>query len=115
MLVLKLVQCSLGLRDCDDRDSYLNKRIDSTGVLLGALFRQYYSKMVKEYKTLCNKEYNNGSWKATDNFHSIVNSSIFGYFIFPIDKERGFCSCKLLKLLISSSFHFNLSNCQMPK
>ena len=37
-LVLKLLQCSLGLRDCDDRDSYLNKRVDSTGVLLGALF-----------------------------------------------------------------------------
>ena len=47
MFILKLIQCSLGLRDCDDHDSYLNKRVDSTGVLLGALFRQYYSKMIK--------------------------------------------------------------------
>ena len=46
-LILKLIQCSLGLRDCDDRDSYLNKRIDSSGALLGALFRQYYTKLIK--------------------------------------------------------------------
>ena len=89
MLVLKLIQCSLGLRDCDDRDSYLNKRVDSTGVLLGALFRQYYSKMIKEFKTLCNKEYNNGSWKATDNFHSIVNSSNIYKLIKPTIIENG--------------------------
>ena len=63
-LILKLIMCSLGKKDCDDRDSYLNKRIDTTGALLAALFRQYYTKLVKELKTSCNKEFNNGSWKA---------------------------------------------------
>ena len=47
-LVLKLIECSLGKKECDDRDSYLNKRIDTTGALLGALLRQYYTKMMKE-------------------------------------------------------------------
>ena len=88
-LILKLIQCSLGLRDCDDRDSYLNKRIDSSGALLGALFRQYYTKLIKEIKTSCNKEFNNGSWKATDNFHSIINQSNIYKIIKPTIIENG--------------------------
>ena len=31
--------------------------------------------MIKELKTACNKEFNNGSWKATDNFSNIINES----------------------------------------
>ena len=88
-LILKLIQCSLGLRDCDDRDSYLNKRIDSSGALLGALFRQYYTKLIKEIKTSCNKEFNNGSWKATDNFHNIINQSNIYKIIKPTIIENG--------------------------
>jgi len=88
-LVLKLIECSLGKKDCDDRDSYLNKRIDNTGALLGALFRQYYTKMMKELKTSCNKEFNNGSWKATDNFHNIINMSNIYKLIKPTIIENG--------------------------
>ena len=88
-LILKLIQCSLGLRDCDDRDSYLNKRIDSSGALLGSLFRQYYTKLIKEIKTSCNKEFNNGSWKATDNFHNIINQSNVYKIIKPTIIENG--------------------------
>ena len=88
-LILKLIQCSLGIKDCDDRDSYLNKRIDSTGVLLGSLFRQYYTKLIKELKTVCNKEFNNGSWKATDNFHNIINTSNIYKIIKPTIIENG--------------------------
>ena len=88
-LILKLIMCSLGKKDCDDRDSYLNKRIDTTGSLLGALFRQYYTKLVKELKTSCNKEFNNGSWKATDNFHNIINMSNIYKLIKPTIIENG--------------------------
>ena len=88
-LVLKLVECSLGKKDCDDRDSYLNKRIDGTGALLGALFRQYYTKMMKELKTGCNKEFNNGSWRATENFHNIINMSNIYKLIKPTVIENG--------------------------
>jgi len=88
-LILKLIMCSLGKKDCDDRDSYLNKRIDTTGALLGALYRQYYTKMVKELKTSCNKEFNNGSWKATDNFHNIINISNIYKLIKPTIIENG--------------------------
>jgi len=88
-LILKLIMCSLEKKDCDDRDSYLNKRIDTTGTLLGALFRQYYTKLVKELKTSCNKEFNNGSWKATDNFHNIINMSNIYKLIKPTILENG--------------------------
>ena len=88
-LVLKLIMCSLEKKDCDDRDSYLNKRIDTTGTLLAALFRQYYTKLVKELKTSCNKEFNNGSWKATDNFHIIINGSNIYKLIKPTIIENG--------------------------
>ena len=88
-LVLKLIECSLGKKDCDDRDSYLNKRIDGTGALLGALFRQYYTKMMKELKTSCNKEFNNGSWRATENFHNIINISNIYKLIKPTLIENG--------------------------
>ena len=88
-LVLKLIECSLGKKDCDDRDSYLNKRIDGTGTLLASLFRQYYTKMMKELKTGCNKEFNNGSWRATENFHNIINISNIYKLIKPTIIENG--------------------------
>ena len=43
----KLLQTSLGWNPPDDRDSYLNKRIELTGTLLNNLFRNYFNKMIK--------------------------------------------------------------------
>ena len=48
----------------DDRDSYVNKRVDNTEILMSNLFRQYYTKLIKDMKTNINKEYTSGSWKA---------------------------------------------------
>ena len=49
-MVNNLLQCYLGYRDFDDRDSYTNKRIELPGILLANLFRQYFSKMHKDMK-----------------------------------------------------------------
>jgi DNA-directed RNA polymerase II subunit RPB2 len=43
----KLIQTSLGWLPPDDRDSYVNKRIELTGTLLNNLFRNYFNKLVK--------------------------------------------------------------------
>ena len=59
----------------DDRDSYVNKRIDTSGVLMANLFRQYYTKLIKDMKTNINKEYSNGSWKANKKFENIINDT----------------------------------------
>ncbi len=44
----KIINCFLRRTDIDDRDSMINKRIDTPGVLLGQLFRQYYKKMLND-------------------------------------------------------------------
>ena len=38
----KLLETSLGWIPPDDRDSYLNKRVELTGTLLNNLFRNYF-------------------------------------------------------------------------
>jgi DNA-directed RNA polymerase beta subunit len=69
----KLLRCFLGLREVDDRDSYINKRVDTTGVLMANLFRQYYGKVIKDMKNLLQKEINSGSWKANNKFSNVIN------------------------------------------
>lgn len=44
----KLINCMLKRSEIDDRDSMVNKRIDTPGILLGQLFRQYYKKMLND-------------------------------------------------------------------
>lgn len=72
-MVNKLLKCYLGLLPYDDRDSYINKRIDIPGILLANLFRQYYGKLMKDMKNMINKEINNGAWKATKKFSNVIN------------------------------------------
>jgi len=47
----KLLRCAIGRIPKDDRDSYVNKRIDLPGTLIEELFRQFYRKMIND----CNK------------------------------------------------------------
>ena len=39
------------------------------------VLRQYYTKLIKDMKTQINKEYCNGSWKATNDFTKIINKA----------------------------------------
>ena len=50
-MINRLMQCYLGRIKPDDRDSYINKRVDLPGQLILELFKQYYKKMLNE----CNK------------------------------------------------------------
>lgn len=72
-MVNKLLKCYLGIKEFDDRDSYVNKRVDTPGVLMANLFRQYYGKMIKDMKNMIQKEINSGSWKATNKFINVIN------------------------------------------
>ena len=69
----KLIQTSLGWLPPDDRDSYLNKRIDLTGTLLNNLFRNYFNKLVKEMQKQVVREINVGSWRSTEDYENIIN------------------------------------------
>ena len=64
VMAKKLIQTSLGWIPPDDRDSYLNKRIELTGTLLNNLFRNYFNKLVKETQKQVVREINNGSWRT---------------------------------------------------
>ena len=44
----RIINCFLKRENIDDRDSLINKRIDTPGILLGQLFRQYYKKMLND-------------------------------------------------------------------
>ena len=72
-MATKLIQTSLGWIPCDDRDSYLNKRIELTGTLLNNLFRNYFNKLVKEMQKQVVREINNGSWRSTEDYENIIN------------------------------------------
>ena len=69
----KLIQTSKGWIPLDDRDSYLNKRIELTGTLLNNLFRNYFNKLVKEMQKQIVREINTGSWRSTEDFENIIN------------------------------------------
>jgi len=69
----KLIYTCLGIIPSDDRDSYLNKRIELTGTLLNNLFRNYFNKLVKEMQKQIVREINNGSWRSTEDYENIIN------------------------------------------
>jgi DNA-directed RNA polymerase II subunit RPB2 len=68
----KLIQTSLGWLPPDDRDSYVNKRIELTGTLLNNLFRNYFNKLVKEMQKKIVSEINSGSWRTSNDYANII-------------------------------------------
>jgi DNA-directed RNA polymerase II subunit RPB2 len=72
-MVNKLLGCYLGIYMFDDRDSYINKRIDTPGILMANLFRQLYGKVVKDMRNMIQKDISSGSWKATGKFINVIN------------------------------------------
>jgi len=74
-MVNRVLKCSLDMAKQDDRDSYVNKRVDLTGALLNNLFRNYFNKLVKDMTKQIIKEINTGSWRSTDDHMNIVNKT----------------------------------------
>jgi DNA-directed RNA polymerase II subunit RPB2 len=74
-MVNKLLMCFNGYLPLDDRDSYMNKRVDTPGILLANLYRQYFGKMVKDMKGQIYKEMTSGSWRSTNDFMNTINLS----------------------------------------
>ena len=65
----KLLKAYFGINNQDDRDSYVNKRIDLCGILLNNLFRNYFNKLVKDMQKQIIREINNGSWQSTEDYN----------------------------------------------
>ena len=56
MMAKKLVDTALGIRKYDDRDSFNNKRISSSGTLMEDLFRNNFNKLVKDITKATEKD-----------------------------------------------------------
>jgi DNA-directed RNA polymerase II subunit RPB2 len=54
-MVKRLFDCVGGKRLLDDRDSYINKRVDTPGILIANLFRQHYAKVRRFFKKSAQK------------------------------------------------------------
>ena len=88
-MIYRLIMCKIGYNEPDDRDSYLNKRIDLVGSLLNNLFRNYFNKLVKDMQKQIIREINNGSWRSTNNYMNIVNDTNIYKLIKPTTIENG--------------------------
>ena len=73
-MVGRLLRCHLKVVPLDDRDSYINKRLDAPGVLIANLFRQYYGRVIKDMRMLVQKDLNNANaaWRATNKLIHIL-------------------------------------------
>jgi len=69
----KLLMAYFDIIKQDDRDSYINKRVDGTGTLLNNLYRNYFNKLVKDMEKQIIREINTGSWRSKDDYENIIN------------------------------------------
>ncbi len=101
----RLLQTSLGWMPPDDRDSYVNKRIELTGTLLNNLFRNYFNKLVKEMQKKIVSEINVGAWRSNNDYENIINKSNIGKIIKSSTIENG-----IIRALSTGDFSIKQSN-----
>jgi DNA-directed RNA polymerase II subunit RPB2 len=85
----RVMDVSMGCSTVDDRDSYINKRIELTGMLLNNLFRNYFNKMVKDMEKYIIREINNGTWRTNDDYINIINNKNIYKIIKSLTIENG--------------------------
>jgi DNA-directed RNA polymerase beta subunit len=85
----KLMMAKFGFIKEDDRDSYLNKRIDLTGTSLNNLFRNLFNRLVKDIEKKIIKEIKTGSWRSTDDYINIINLTNIYNIVKPTTIENG--------------------------
>lgn len=86
LMANRLIRTALGWIETDDRDSYLNKRIELTGTLLNNLFRNLYSRFIKDFEKHIIREINTGSWNDPS---KIINSTNIHKIFNPTSIENG--------------------------
>jgi DNA-directed RNA polymerase beta subunit len=86
----KLLQARFEWIKGDDRDSYINKRIDLAGTSLNNLFRNYFNKLVKDMEKQIIREIKTGSWRSKEDYLNIVNLTNIYKIIKSNTVENGF-------------------------
>jgi DNA-directed RNA polymerase II subunit RPB2 len=74
-IINKLVKVALGAAKESDRDSYIFKRVDISGFLVGNLFRDYYNQFRNAIRNKLDNEYLYGHWRKSKVINTLVNKS----------------------------------------
>ena len=72
-IVKKLIKVCLGITKESDRDSYIFKRVDISGFLMGNLFRDYYNQFRQTVRNNIDSQYLYGPWKQLENIKFLIN------------------------------------------
>lgn len=80
-LVNKLIKTTIGVIKRNERDNYMYKRVDTTGILLGNIFRDFYNQFRNNIKNSIDREYTLGGTNKYDlvsesNLKQIFNAGI---------------------------------------
>lgn len=73
--VNRLLQTKLGWISTSDRDSYLNKQVDLTGIMLNKLLINQMNKIKKNVIKCGLREIDTGVWRSTNNITDIINAT----------------------------------------
>ena len=101
----RLIQTALGWNLPDDRDSYLNKRIELSGTLLNNLFRNHYIRFVKDVEKQVVREINLGPWRSSEDYDNIINMTNIYKIFKPTTIENG-----IIRALSTGDFSVKQSN-----
>lgn len=84
----KLINVCLGITKESDRDSYIYKRVDTSGFLIANIFRDYYNQFRRNTRNNIDREYEFGPWRnLTDIKHMLNKSNMYSTFDSKIIKD----------------------------
>ena len=78
-IINELVKVCLGAKKESDRDSYIFKRVDISGFLIGNLFRDYYNQFKNKIRNKIDNEYLYGPLKNARDITGLINKSNLGF------------------------------------
>ena len=74
-IVIQFANVVLGIKPESDKDSYVYKRIDTSGMLITDLFIDAYSQLTDQINSTLNKIYNYGAWKNNGKYEEMFDEA----------------------------------------
>lgn len=90
-MIRKLIGTYIGKLQCDDRDHYANKRIDTAGTLMSLLFRQVYRALLKTLGSQLHKLMDNNKLSYTNIGEMVNHKKITGAFKYAFSTGNWGC------------------------
>jgi DNA-directed RNA polymerase II subunit RPB2 len=88
-IINQLIKVCLGAQKESDRDSYIFKRVDISGFLIGNLFRDYYNQFKNKVRNKIDNEYLYGPLRNSKSIKGLINSTNVGFIFQPHIIENG--------------------------